>query len=76
LSATIGGVDDELLDCAKRSIAREHGLAERNAHRLVGDTAAELHADAKAMAKEAGPMTRPSGPATRAATTAAARIRP
>jgi hypothetical protein len=47
-------VDEEVLDRAKRSIALEHGLAERDAHRLVGETAAELHADARAMAREVG----------------------
>jgi hypothetical protein len=29
-------MDDELLQRAKVSIAREHGLSERDAHRLVG----------------------------------------
>jgi hypothetical protein len=47
-------MDDEMLLYAKRGIAREHGLSERDAHRLVGTTAAELHADAKAMAGEVG----------------------
>jgi hypothetical protein len=47
-------VDDELVGRAKVSIALEHGLRESDAPRLVGSSAAELHADAKAMAKELG----------------------
>jgi hypothetical protein len=47
-------VDDELLAYAKRTIALEHGLSERDASRLVGETAAEIHADARAMGRELG----------------------
>jgi hypothetical protein len=44
----------ELFDAAKRDVARAHGLSERDAHRLVGSTIGELHADATAMANELG----------------------
>ena len=47
-------MDDELLEAAKVTIAKQHGLPETRAHRLVGSSASELHADAKAMAKELG----------------------
>jgi hypothetical protein len=51
-------VDDvefgELLEAAKVTVARAHGLRDRDAHRLVGGTLAELHADARTMAKEVG----------------------
>jgi hypothetical protein len=46
--------DEELLDYAKRAVAREHGLSERDAHRLVGTTLRELHADARNFAREVG----------------------
>ena len=52
-------MDDELIERAKRSIALEHGLSDRDARRLVGETAAELHSDARAMARELG-VTDPS----------------
>jgi hypothetical protein len=48
--------DDELLEAAKVTIARAHGLSERDAPRLVGTTAAELHRDAAEMAKEVGAL--------------------
>jgi hypothetical protein len=44
----------ELLEAAKVTVARAHGLADRDAQRLVGRTVGELHADAKAMAREVG----------------------
>ena len=44
----------ELLEAAKLTVARAHGLAERDAHRLAGTTMRELHDDARQMAKEVG----------------------
>jgi hypothetical protein len=45
-------VDDELVEAAKVTIARQHGIPESRAHRLVGDTSEALHRDAKALARE------------------------
>ena len=45
-------MDDELLAIAKKSIGAEHGSSEAHSCRLVGQTAAELHRDALAMARE------------------------
>jgi hypothetical protein len=47
-------VDDELLSIAKASIASEFGLSAEQSRRLHGETASEIKADAKAMAKELG----------------------
>jgi hypothetical protein len=47
-------VDPDLVAAAKREIARQHGLDPDRAHRLVGSTASELHADAESMAREDG----------------------
>jgi hypothetical protein len=44
----------ELLEAAKRDVARAHGLDDRHAYRLVGGSVSELHADAKLMARELG----------------------
>jgi hypothetical protein len=44
----------ELLDAARRDVARAHGLDERHAFRLVGSSVAELHKDAASMARELG----------------------
>jgi hypothetical protein len=45
---------DALLEYARRAVAREHGLSERDAHRLVGTTLRELHDDARNFAREVG----------------------
>jgi hypothetical protein len=44
--------DPALLEAAKESIGRTHGLNAVQSARLVGASAQELHADAKAMARE------------------------
>jgi hypothetical protein len=44
----------ELVEYAKPYVAREHGIPERYAHRLVGSSLSELHDDAKKMAREVG----------------------
>jgi hypothetical protein len=46
--------DNGLLALAKTAIGAEHGLSAAQARRLVGSSAAELHDDAKRMAKELG----------------------
>lgn len=61
----------ELLEAAKRDVARAHGPDERHAYRLVGSSISELHADAKLMARELGVAGRPSGGATTAGATRA-----
>ena len=44
----------KLLEYAKLSVGREHGLDEAASRRLVGTSVDELHRNAKAMAKEVG----------------------
>ena len=46
--------DDEVLAIAKASIGAQYGLSDAQSRRLVGTTAAEIKADAKAMARELG----------------------
>jgi hypothetical protein len=46
--------DAKLVAYAKLQIGREHGLDETDSRRLAGNTADELHADARAMARELG----------------------
>jgi hypothetical protein len=48
----VSEIDSELVEAAKRDIAAQHGIPSGRAHRLVGSTASELHADARALAKE------------------------
>jgi hypothetical protein len=57
-------VDSALLESARRSIAREHGLSDQDAPRLVDETGADLHADARAMSRESTPITQPGWHAT------------
>jgi hypothetical protein len=45
---------EALLKLARIEVGRQHGIPERDAHRIVGSTVAELHRDAAAMAKEYG----------------------
>jgi hypothetical protein len=51
-------VDDDalakLIEAAKLSVGREHGLDDAASRRLAGSTVDELHTDAKAMAREVG----------------------
>jgi hypothetical protein len=46
--------DPDLVAAAKREIARQHGLDPDRSHRLVGGSAAVLHADAALWAKQEG----------------------
>jgi hypothetical protein len=46
--------DDELYAIARASIGATFGLSEAQSRRLHGATAAEIRADAKAMARELG----------------------
>jgi hypothetical protein len=50
-------VDDELLSIARASIGAEVGLSPAQSCRLIGETAADLRLDAKAMARELGLVT-------------------
>lgn len=45
-------MDAELLEAAKRDVARQHGIPQEFAYRLVGSDARSLHEDAKALARE------------------------
>jgi hypothetical protein len=47
-------MDDELVEHAKESIGRAHGLSAAQSKRLVGSTSEALHADARVMASELG----------------------
>jgi hypothetical protein len=46
--------DHELVAIARASIAAHYGLSEAQSRRLVGQTAAELRADARLVARELG----------------------